>query len=1433
MGASVRPDDTSTPGLLPRVLAPDEFHQAKQMAPETLATNPFPVLPPVPPAAPKDQTQRLDPNAGPAANDPIKAALDAPAKLAGIMTLRAAQPIIEHPLLSAAVAGAAIASPLVGAGLAAYGMGVAGKNLLEYSAQRAAELTLPPDVRALAEQDPERIGGYEALGDAVLGATMAPGLTEGVNALRAGEDVVRGVSFAADAAEGIAAATKPMREKVADFIAPHLADERRSLDRVANTDALTGLGNQGAYRAALPAAEADPNTKIIRFDVNGFKNVNDVHGHEFGDEALAQIGQTIREQAPDLPVFRAGKGDEFAIFAPADQAATIRDAVEQGVGTRTVEGVHVQTGEPATTTHSISGGIGNTSREADVDAYARKTEQKAAQGIPDRASAHDEPIAAALPSGRAPQTVQLQRAVQGHVTDVVDALEQMRRGGAAPTPTASPELPANAGADAKTILRANLGDAAANYEQAAFKVDEFRRAIDWLPERDKLGFVDAVEHGQSQPTKEFQPLADYMRQTLDDTRDQVRALGTGKLEQYYANYFPHSGIWADPEQAERTFAQLAGGKRPMEGTKSFLKERSFPTVMDGINNGMQLAEGWNPIDVFLSNYRDMQRYLFAQKSFAESKEQGILRFVNAGEKAPDGYTRINDRMATVFGKPTVTINEAFDANQRAGIQGAIDQLGGVEVKRGASLGQQKGLMSGALGYAKGDREIGVKFGSHDGVLMHELGHIIDTRYGMGAELAKAPDAAAELKQLADLRFESNPKADATYRAYVQRPEEQAANALHAYLHAPETMREVAPNVYQALDDFLGNNPKLAGLRDIKPSLEIGTGTTEVPVGGMVVRGEYWAPKDVATVFNNHLSPGLPQVLQDAWGPQWGGAAAHAFELYRGIGNVVNQAQLGLSAFHLGMTSLDATVSRAALGLEDAAGGRLGSAAKNIATAPVAALPSVAQGIVGDLVNHVLGTDIQMGLGAKLRQAYLNPSEASPEMVQLARYVREAGGRVTQDSFYKTSAADQWMSGLRDEISALGEGRLKDAFSADWRAGKVALPAMLEMAAKPIMEHIVPLQKLQVFGELAQKVVRELPPDATLAERRAALQSAWDSVDNRMGQLVYDNLFWNKTFKDLAMASTRSVGWNLGTIRELGGGSVDLATAGARAAAKVAGKDLGPVELTHRAAYTIALPVMIGLYGAAYQYLRTGQGPSELKDYFYPKTGEQDADGNDERVQLPSYMKDLVAYAGSPWQTVTHKEAPLPSIVYEMLQNKDFYGDEIRNPLDPAVKQIGQEADYIGKSVLPFALTNQQEQAKRGDQSAATKFGNWFGVTPAPRHVVRSDAQNLMAEDLASKGPAGGTPEDAVAQQERARLLASFRGVTDIDVDRVEQALNSGALTPPDIGRLLKRAGMTPAQEKFKRLSLTEALDVFDKGTDREKALFGAALMSKLQRVVGR
>jgi len=236
--------------------------------------------------------------------------------------------------------------------------------------------------------------------------------------------------------------------------------------------------------------------------------------------------------------------------------------------------------------------------------------------------------------------------------------------------------------------------------------------------------------------------------------------------------------------------------------------------------------------------------------------------------------------------------------------------------------------------------------------------------------------------------------------------------------------------------------------------------------------------------------------------------------------------------------------------------------------------------------------------------------------------------------------------------------------------------------------------------MAAHEMDKLGPGASVEQTRAAMAGAWDSVENRFGEMTYDNLFWNRTFKDLSMLAVRSVGWNLGTIRELAGAGVDAANI-------IRGR---APENEHRLAYAVALPIVAGLMGAIYQHAHTGKGPQELKDYFFPER----EDGK--RYAMPTYVKDAYHYATDPLRTIENKTGPLVNTVSEMLHNRDYYDRPIRNADDPLVKQLGQEAGFVGRQMLPFTLQQYFGNGKKKpveETNPEHKVENFLGIQRAP------------------------------------------------------------------------------------------------------------------------
>jgi diguanylate cyclase (GGDEF)-like protein len=86
-------------------------------------------------------------------------------------------------------------------------------------------------------------------------------------------------------------------------------------------DALTGLANRRALLVAVGTAFDSPTTAprmhaLMLLDLDGFKTINDTHGHAAGDEVLRVVAQRLRS-AVDVAMIPARLGgDEFAIWCP-------------------------------------------------------------------------------------------------------------------------------------------------------------------------------------------------------------------------------------------------------------------------------------------------------------------------------------------------------------------------------------------------------------------------------------------------------------------------------------------------------------------------------------------------------------------------------------------------------------------------------------------------------------------------------------------------------------------------------------------------------------------------------------------------------------------------------------------------------------------------------------------------------------------------------------------------------------------------------------------------------------------------------------------------------------------------------------------------------------------------------------------------------------
>jgi diguanylate cyclase (GGDEF)-like protein len=114
----------------------------------------------------------------------------------------------------------------------------------------------------------------------------------------------------------------------------HNAETYEEVQRAARTDALTGLLNHGAMQVRLreeiarARRDGSPLSAAI-IDLDDFKRVNDVRGHQAGDELLRRVSATLQGQLrPYDQVARYG-GDEFVLLLPGSDEADARMVAER------------------------------------------------------------------------------------------------------------------------------------------------------------------------------------------------------------------------------------------------------------------------------------------------------------------------------------------------------------------------------------------------------------------------------------------------------------------------------------------------------------------------------------------------------------------------------------------------------------------------------------------------------------------------------------------------------------------------------------------------------------------------------------------------------------------------------------------------------------------------------------------------------------------------------------------------------------------------------------------------------------------------------------------------------------------------------------------------------------------------------------------------
>ncbi|MGW8181952.1 MAG: hypothetical protein ACWGQW_24760, partial [bacterium] len=363
----------------------------------------------------------------------------------------------------------------------------------------------------------------------------------------------------------------------------------------------------------------------------------------------------------------------------------------------------------------------------------------------------------------------------------------------------------------------------------------------------------------------------------------------------------------------------------------------------------------------------------------------------------------------------------------------------------------------------------------------------------------------------------------------------------------------------------------------------------------------------------------------------------------------------------------------------------------------------------------------------------------------------------------------------------------------------------------------------------------------------------------------DNLFWHNRFKDINMALFRAVGWNVGTLREIGGGVKELIKSPYSLAkefhrrGKMSTRQMrsmyaegGGLPVDPRAAYVVALGATVMVTSKIIEALVYNQGMPEFTDpttwdgfvkNFMIKTGRKNPDGQDEYIVLASYLKDVISMisSGAPQKTIIHKLGPVWQALGELITNRDFYGKRIieTDPTDNYAYRVmigaGQTAKHFGEVSLPFTLANAQRRSLSMPRdilawgvAPIAMIESTLGTTPATVASVRSRAVNYARSEASAGSPAGPFKRIDIEKRNKrayARALVGTGGTAKELLDYIRENQ-----IPLSVAKeIWKQSKMSPIKKAAMDVPLASIKTFWTLCTDAEKAEAKPVLAKRLNK----
>ena len=548
-------------------------------------------------------------------------------------------------------------------------------------------------------------------------------------------------------------------------------------------------------------------------------------------------------------------------------------------------------------------------------------------------------------------------------------------------------------------------------------------------------------------------------------------------------------------------------------------------------------------------------------------------------------------------------------------------------------------------------------------------------------------------------------------------------------------------------------------------------------------GEWWVHEGAARLLNNYLS--RDHIRSNALG--------------RGLMDLkmaTTAMELGMSPFHAVFETNEVIGSSLGLGLSKITSGQFSSGAKDIATS--LASPVTTAKLGGMAIRYAKN---QKQFKAQYPDAYNWFEKNYPSAPELISDLFTGGGKIEMHEDYRIKAAKGFQNAVK-EGNVLG-------------AVVRAVPAINQKMMQPLFETYIPRFKVGMFlREQSFELQRQAADIASGKVSRAELaRKTWNFVEDRFGELNWDNLFWDRTFKSGMQLLFRSVTWKLGNIRGFGKAIGDT------------GKEIGynwwkegrAPRLTLPMGWVVGMTVVTAVQSAIISKVTTGKYPWELaedlaetiKNLVFPRIDDKD---KSQRVSIATYLRDAVNLGmGGVSNYVKSSMTGEVGRLVDLWNNKDFYGTQVYNPDDPWTKQQVSKLEHL--IPLPFGIQSYMASKQSGATTAKSTAG-FFGYTKAPYYMSHSPAEIEAMDIMRAKMPQGSRTQEEFDKsvKERRAVAAIKRGDTT-----VHEAFKEGLIPEKHLSAVEKKIHQTSLQYSVSHGSVSpeDAVRIAEKASPRE------------------